>query len=189
MRCQARARSVEHLLPIHRRIGDQPVARRDVVLHGLGKRRRVRQVADADAAPRDLVLVRRPDAARRRADAALAAPRLAQQIELAVVRQNEMRLVADEQPVADVDAGLRQLVDLGKERLRIDDDAVADDAGDAGMQDAGRQQAQNELAPVRVDGVPGVVAALISGDDREIRRQQIDDLALAFVSPLRSKYC
>ena len=93
------------------------------------------------------------------------------------------------QPVADVDAGLRQLVDLGEERRRIDDDAVADHAGDAGMQNAGRQQTQDELAAVGVDGVTGVVAALIARDDREVRRQQVDDLALAFVAPLRSKYC
>ena len=159
------------------------------MLHGLGEGRRVRQIAHPDAAPRDLVFVGRPDAARRRADAAFAAPRLAQQVELAVVRQDEMRLVADDQPIADVDAGLRQLVDLREERRRIDDDAVADDAGDARMQDAGRQQPQHELAPVGVDGVTGVVAALIPGHDRKVRRQQIDDLALAFVSPLRSKYC
>ena len=137
---------------------------------------------------RDLVFIRRPDAPRRGADAALATPRLAQQVELAVVRQDEMGLVAHEQAVADVDAGLRQLVDLGKERLGIDDDAVADDAGDAGVQDARREQAQDELASVRVDGMAGVVPALIAGDDRKIWRQQIDDLALAFVSPLRSEH-
>ena len=75
----------------------------------------------------------------------LAAARLAQQVELAVIRQDQVRLVADEQPVADLDAVLRQLVDLREERLRIDDDAVADDADDAGMQDAGRDQVQDEL--------------------------------------------
>ena len=91
-------------------------------------------------------------------------------------------------PVADVDAVPRQLVDLGEQRLRIDDDAVADDAGDAGMQDAGRNQAQHELRAVDVDGVAGVVSALIPRDDREMRRQQIDDLAFAFVAPLRAEH-
>ena len=88
----------------------------------------VGEVADADAAARDLVLVGRADAARGRPDLALAAPRLAQQVELAVVRQDEVRLVADDQPVADRDAGGRELVDLGEQRLRVDDHAVADDA-------------------------------------------------------------
>ena len=84
----------------------------------LPQRLGVGEVADAHAAARDLVLVGRTDAARRRPDLALAAPRLAQQIELAVIRQDQVRLVADDQPVADRDAGRRQLVDLGEERLR-----------------------------------------------------------------------
>ena len=72
-----------------------------------------------------------------------------------------------DQPIADVDAGARELVDLGEQRLRIDDHAVADDAGDAVVQDAGRQQPQHELPSVGVDGVAGVVSALIARDDRE----------------------
>jgi hypothetical protein len=76
------------------------------VLHRLGEGGGIGQVADPDAASRDLVLVRGTDAARRGADLALAAARLAEQVELAVIRQDEMRLVADAQPVADSDAGL-----------------------------------------------------------------------------------
>ena len=70
----------------------------------------------------------------------------------------------------------------------IDHHAVADDARDAGMQDAGRNQVQDELLAVHVDGVPGVVAALVARDRREVRRQQVDDLALAFVAPLRAEH-
>ena len=77
----------------------------------------------------------------------LRSPRRAsrQHVELAVVRQDDVRLVADQQPAVDVDAERAELVDLLEQRLRIDDDAVADDAGDAGMQDAGRDQVQDEL--------------------------------------------
>ena len=90
--------------------------------------------------------------------------------------------------VADLDAVLRQLVDFGEERLRIDHDAVADDAGDARMQDARRDEPQDELRAVDVDGMPGVVPALVAGDDVETRRQQIDDLALAFIAPLSAEH-
>ena len=83
---------------------------------------------------------------------------------------------------------LRQLVDLGEQRLRVDDDAVADDAGDAGMQNARRDQPQHEFRAVDVDRVAGVVAALIAGDDVELRRQQIDDFSFAFVAPLRAEH-
>ena len=74
------------------------VARRDVLADGVGQRRRavLGEIADADAAAADLVLVGRADAARRRADLALAAARLGEHVELAVIRQDEVRLVADD---------------------------------------------------------------------------------------------
>src|SRR5262249_23993914 len=121
------------------------------------------------------------------ADLPLAAPRLRQQIQIAVVRQDQVRLVADEDAAVDGDAVLRQLVDLAEQRLRIDDDAVADDAGDAGGQDAGRNPPQDELRAVHEDRVARVVSALVAADDREMRRQQIDDLAFAFIAPLRAE--
>ena len=160
----------------------------DVLAHLVGERLGVHQIADANAAAADLVLVGRADAARRRADLPLAAPRFAEHVELAVIRQDEMRLVADQQPVADLDAQARQLVDLGEERLRIDDHAVADDAGDALVQDAGRNEVQDELAPADIHRMARVVAALIAGHDGKMRGHQIDDLAFAFVSPLRAEH-
>ena len=86
------------------------------------------------------------------------------------------------------DAQARQLVDFLEQRLRVDDDAVADDARDARMQDARRDEVQHELRAVHVDGVPGVVPALVARHRREMRRQHVDDLALAFVSPLRAEH-
>ena len=177
----------EHLPRVHRRIADDAVAGVDVVLHRLGQRLGVGQVADPHAAPRDLVFVRRADASRRGADLALAAARLAEQVELPVIRQDQVGLVADQEPVADDDPGLRDFIDLGEERLRVDDNAVADDAGDALVEHAGRQQPQHELAAVGVHGMPGVVPALVAGHDREMRREQVDDLALAFIPPLRAE--
>ena len=154
----------------------------------LGQRRRIGQVAHPDAAAADLVLVGRADAARRRADLPLAAARLAEHVELAVIRQDEVGPVADEQPALDVDAEPLQLVHLGEQRRRIDHHAVADDADDAGMQDARRDQVEDELLAAHVDRVAGVVAALVPADHRELRRQQIDDLALALVAPLGAQH-
>ena len=104
-----------------------------------------------------------------------------------MIRQDDVRLLADQQPAVDGDAGARQLVDLLEQRLRIDDHAVADDAGHAGMQDAGRNQVQHELLAVHIHGVAGVVTALIARDRRKVRRQHVDDLAFAFVAPLRAE--
>ena len=151
---------------------------------------RVGEVADAHAAARDLVLVGRTDAARGRADLALAAPRLAQQIELAVIRQDQVRLVADDQPVADrrrpaaASSSISAKSACGSTTTPLPMTQVM-----PSCRMPGRQQAQHELAAVGVDGVPGVVPALIARDDREVRRQQVDDLALAFVAPLRAEHC
>src|SRR4029079_11435120 len=111
-----------------------------------------------------------------------------QHVELAMIRKNDVRLLTDEQPAIDMDSSTRQLVDLGEERLRIDDDTIADETRDARMQDAGRNQVQDELLALHVHRVAGVVATLIARDRREMRREHVDDLALAFVAPLRAEY-
>ena len=178
---------LEHRPPVHRGVLDETVAGRDVVADVLLEPLRVGQVADADAPAGDLVLVGRPDAARRGPDLALAAPGFRQKVEIAVIRQDQVRLVADDQASGDVDAGLHQLVHLGEQRLRIDDEAVADDARDARVQNAGRDQPQHEFRAVDVHGVAGVVSALIARDDRKLWREEIDDLPFAFVAPLRSE--
>jgi hypothetical protein len=68
----------------------------------------------ANAAPRDLVLVGRTDAARRRPNSTLAAPRFRKDVQLAVIREDEVRPIADEQPALHVDVQVRQVVYFGK---------------------------------------------------------------------------
>jgi len=98
-----------------------------------------------------------------------------------------MRFVTDQDAVANVDTIPRQLVHLGEQRVWIDDDAVADYAGDARMQDARRDEAKNEFGEVDVHGVAGVVPTLIPRDDGKVRRQKIDNLPFAFITPLSAK--
>ena len=57
------AQLVEHDARVHGVVLDEPVAGIDVVPHALFEASRVGQVADADAAPRNLVFVGRPDPA------------------------------------------------------------------------------------------------------------------------------
>ena len=49
-------------------------------------------------------------------------------------------------------------------------------------------QLEDELLLADIDGVAGVVAALVARDDVEPVREQVDDLALAFVAPLRAQH-
>ena len=178
---------IEHRLPVHRAVLHQPVARRDVVAHVLFEARRIGEVAHADPAACNLVFVRGTDAARRRADLPFASSRFGEQVEIAVVRQNQVRLVADDDAVVDVDAVSRQLVHFGEQGLRIDHDTISDDARDTRMQNAGGNQTENELRPVHVHGMAGVVSALVPCHEREMRREEIDDLAFAFIAPLRTE--
>jgi hypothetical protein len=96
-------------------------------------------------------------------------------------------IFADQQAIADVDPEVRELVDLLEQRLRIDDHAVADDADHALVEDPRGNQVEHELSSADIDGVAGVVAALIARHNRKVRRHQVDDLALAFITPLRAE--
>src|SRR5262249_6454644 len=149
---------------------------------------RIRQIADPDATSRDFVLVSRPDAARGRPDLAFAASCFRKDVEVAVIRQDQMRFVADDEAAIDVDTVARQLVDLREQRMRIDHNAVANDADDARMQDAGGNQPKDELRSRYENRVAGIVAALVTRDEVEPRRQQIDDLSLTFVTPLGAEH-
>ena len=90
---------------------------------------------------------------------------------------------------ADLDALLAQVGDLAVQMVGIDDHAVAHDADDVGPQDARGQQVQNELAPLVLDGVAGVVAALVAHHDVIILAEQIDHAALALVAPVDPSDC
>src|SRR5262245_39775360 len=57
------------------------------------------------------------------------------------------------------------------------------------MENARRNQMQDELRPLYIHGVPGVVPALVPRDSGEMRRQHVDDLSLSFVAPLRAEHC
>src|SRR5262249_49456504 len=136
----------------------------------------------------DLVLVSRADAAGGGPDLPFASSSLGQQIEVPVVGKDQVRLVADHEPPLDVDSVSGQLIDLGEERLQIDDDAVPDDAGQLAMQNAGGDEAQHEFRAVDVHGVSCVVPALVPCHDIEARGEQIDHLTFSFVAPLRAEY-
>ena len=57
-----------------------------------------------------------------------------------------MRLIADKQATVYLNAVAGEFIHFGQERLRIDDDTVADDADDAGMKNAGGMSRSTNLA-------------------------------------------
>ncbi len=167
------ARAPQHLLVVPARLGQL-----------VGQRLRAEEVAERHPAAARLVLVRRADAAQRGADLARAALLLGQRLEAAVVREDEVSAVGENEVVADLDAGRRELARLLLERDGVDDDAVADDTQDPGVQDAGRHEVQDVLAAADDDRVARVVAAVVAGDHLHARREKVDDLPLPLVAPL-----
>ena len=100
-----------------------------------------------------------------------------------MVGKDDGRAVGEQQVLADLDAGRPQCVDLRQQRLEVHDDAGPDDAG-AAADDSRREQVEREVLVAELDGVAGVVAAVIARHDVEAVRQEVDELALALVSPL-----
>ena len=87
---------------------------------------RVEQFAEADGElPAQLVLVAGTDAAAGGADG-LAARALVEAFLFHVIGENDVGVIADDEIVADRDAGLAQIGHFLQETRRIDDDAVAD---------------------------------------------------------------
>ena len=96
-----------------------------------------------------------------------------------------MRAVGHEHPAGGVDAPLGQLVELAEECLGLQHHAVADDAGHLAVQDPGGDLAEDEVRVADHDRVAGVGAALVANDQVGPLGQDVDQLALALVTPLR----
>ena len=144
----------------------------------------VDEVGDPDAGPVRLRLVGRSDAARGRADVGAAERLLPRAVEEGVGREDDVGAVGELQVLAHLDARGPEARDLGDEGPRVDDEAVADDVQDPLPADAGRDEAEGEVAVFELDGVAGVVAALVARDDVEGGGDQVDDLPLPLVAPL-----
>ena len=142
------------------------------------------EVADADGATADLVLISRADAATGSADLARAAGIFAQTVQIAMERQDQRAGFGDLEILRrDDDTLSRQLRDFIAEVPRIEHDAIADDRKRA-AHDARREQGQ--LVDIFTDDqrVPGIMTALKADDDVGTFGQPVDDLALALIAPL-----
>ena len=84
----------------------------------------------------------------------------------------------------DFHPGLAQCANFLQKGERIEHHAVADNAAAARAQHATGHQLQNKFLAVDDDGVAGIVAPGIAGDDGEVLRQDVDDLPLALIAPL-----
>ena len=113
------------------------------------EQRGVEQVDDAQTAAVHLVLVGRADAAAGGSDLGAAGGVLGGELDHAVIGQDDLGAVGDEELAVDWQAGLLELLDLVEEGHGVEDDAVADDAVALRAQDAAGDQLQDELLALR----------------------------------------
>ena len=104
-----------------------------------------------------------------------------------MVRHDQVRVGGDAQPTR-VDAAVAEVLEFGRDHLRVDDHAVADQAQLPGIEDPGRDEVELvDVVPAH-DRMAGVVAALKA--DHHVGRlgEQVRDLALPLVAPLGADY-
>src|SRR5579872_4939550 len=104
-------------------------------------------------------------------------------------RQNERRVFRNHQiRRADTNAEFFEPVDFLDKGPGIDDNTVADNAKLARTHHPGRQKRQFVSDTINYQRVASIVAALKANDHIGARRQPVDDLAFALVTPLRANY-
>ncbi len=154
------------------------------VLYVRAKDGGVEHVNHAETAACGLVFVGGADAARGGANLHAAGGVLCGELDHAVVGQDDVSAIGEKEARADVNAEREQLVHLGEQGHGIEDDAVADNGDAVGAEGSAGNELEHEALAVNDDGVAGVVAAGIAGNDGKVSAKNVNDLALAFIAPL-----
>ena len=144
------------------------------------------QIGDAQGPTRHLVLVGGADAAAGGADGLSPFGLLPGFVQGHMGGQDQRTCGTDPQSLHDRYAARLQHIDLFEQRIQSDDNAVADETFNAIPQDARGDQVQHGLLAADDEGVTGVVATLEADHCRGSLGEQVDDLTLALVSPLRT---
>jgi hypothetical protein len=144
----------------------------------------VEQVLEPEAHTGRLVGVRRTDPPLGGAEVGLAEPALDQQVELAVVGHDQVRVAADLDPGEGIETPRGEPVELLEQHRGVDDDPVGDHRGHVRVEDPAGDQVQLEHLVADDDGVAGVVATLVAHHEVGGVGEQVGRLALALVAPL-----
>src|SRR5262245_3429987 len=146
----------------------------------------IEEISRPDAAPSRFIFIGGSNPAHRSSHAVGSKTVLTRAFDSSVIGQNEMGANRYEETTFAIEASELQFFDLGVEGARVDDRAVTDDAGAFVVEDSRRYEVKHEFSIADSYGVPGVVPALITGNDVKVGREQIYDLAFSFITPLSS---
>ncbi len=105
-----------------------------------------------------------------------------------MVGHDQVRVLGDEEVAVEGGPPLDERLHLLDEGGRMDHHPAADHAAAARVKDAGGNGVEHVLLASHHHGVAGVVAALVAHHHVDVRRDDVDDLALALVAPLRADH-
>ena len=144
----------------------------------------VEQIGCAQAAPRHLVFIRRADTPAGGAYGTVTACFFARPIQQFMVRHDNGAGWRDPQTRAHIHAFLLQLLDFLPQGLQRQHHSIANQALNAGLQYACRDQVEDRFFAIDDQRVAGIVPALETDNGVCVTTQEIDDFALTLVSPL-----
>jgi hypothetical protein len=127
----------------------------------------IKQVNHPQAAAMHLVFVGRTDTSTGSADLLPSGSILRRQLDHAVVGQNHLGPVGDKQLLVDVDPQVAKLAHLFQKGQRVEHHSIADHRPAVRTQNAAGHQLQDKLFSPNDDGMPGIVAACVTSDDRK----------------------
>ena len=144
------------------------------------------RVSDTDAAAAGFVFVGRADAAIGGADGGAVLARLRHLLHQPVEREYHVRAIRDAQLPANVDAVRFKRSHLLNQRGQVHHHAVANYGLHARAQNAARDQLENKFLFTDVNGMAGIMPALVARDNVKVFGEKVDNLAFSFVAPLRT---
>ena len=100
--------------------------------------------------------------------------------------QDELGFLGDVEVFGPVYSPIGEFLELLAEHDGVEDDAVADDVEDVGVENAAGHLVQDVLDAVEGEGVAGVGAALEAGYGIVGGCEHVYDFAFAFIAPLEA---
>ena len=165
-------------------IGQQEVVVLNVFLQLGGKTFRVEQVDHLQCATGYLVFVARADTAAGGTNLASAKGGFTRLVQCHVVRQDQRAAFGNLQAGRGIHASGFQLVDFLQQGFGRQHHAITDETFHAFTQNAGRNQAQHGFLAIHHQGMARIVTTLETYHSTCVVGQPVNDLALAFITPL-----
>ena len=148
----------------------------------------VHQVAHANADTVHLVAIARANATTRGTDSSLTSLLFFCLVQSRVVREHHVSVVGNEQAAFRVDTLGVEVSNFIQRLNRIQHHAVTDYANFVFVHDARGNQVEHELLVAHFYGMASISAALETHDVVCVQSQKINNLGLAFVTPLGTDY-